>query len=109
MIKEQLSETVDGIFKEFDNNVDIVSDFGIVIAEGGPEHPQDSSGLAVLFAVDGKDREETELSSIACCLAVCPFFLSDCDIVESDTCLVQAEADWISTSKGSKIFQLRLL
>ena len=88
LIEEQLPETVNGIFEEFDNNVDIISDLGIVVAESGSEHPQDSACLTIFFAVDGKDWKETELSSIAGCFAVCPFFLSDRDIIKSDTCLV---------------------
>ena len=84
----EFTDAVYGILEQFNNYIDVVGDFWIIIAESGSKHPEDCTSLPVLFPFDCQDREETKFTSLTRCFSLSPFLLRESDIIKFDACFV---------------------
>ena len=104
--EREFANAVYGILEQFNNYIDVVGDFWIIIAESGSKHPEDRTSLPILFPFNCQDREETKFTSFTRCFSLSPFLLRKSDIIKFDTCFVKTESNRISSTERSKVFQL---
>ena len=54
--ESEFTDAVYGILKQFNDYIDVVCYFWIIIAESGSKHPEDCASLPVLFPFNRQDR-----------------------------------------------------